>query len=154
MKEDFQWICKSFSSLKLEELYALGQLRQAVFVVEQHAPYLDFDGLDQEAQHILAYKGEELLAYARIIPPELQYPDAASIGRVCVAPQARGQQLGRVLMQKALASCHKLYGAWDIRISAQTYLRPFYESFGFVAYGPFYLEDQLPHRAMRLAFPL
>ena len=70
----------SFEELSLLELYHLMALRQAVFVVEQDCPYLDADGKDFDSYHVLGYRGEELLAYTRIVPPGISYPEFSSIG--------------------------------------------------------------------------
>jgi len=41
-----------------------------------------------------------------------------------------------------------LFPDTPIKISAQSYLIRFYESYGFVPLGEDYLEDDIPHRAM------
>ena len=41
-----EWVCKHHSDLGKEQLYAILQLRTAVFVVEQRCPYQEVDGQD------------------------------------------------------------------------------------------------------------
>ncbi|MEM9992202.1 MAG: GNAT family N-acetyltransferase [Bacteroidota bacterium] len=142
---------KAFEDLHLHELYELLKLRQAIFVVEQNCPYLDADDKDQIAQHLLGYAGKELLAYARILPRGISYPDCASIGRVIVATAARGKKQGHILMQHAIATTQKLYPETPIKISAQAHLQKFYERLGFRATGEAYLEDNIPHIGMLLS---
>lgn len=148
-----QWHCLSFEELSLRQLYELAKLRQIVFVVEQNAAYLDFDGKDYPAQHVFAELPDgSVAAYARIIPPDVAYPGEYSIGRVVNHPDHRGQGLGRQLFALAMQRCYALYGPVPVRISAQTYLEQFYQSFGFVSTDDRYLEDGLPH--VEMFFPV
>lgn len=145
-----KWIIKPFAELSLLELYDVMVLRQAIFIVEQNCPYLDADGKDLNGTHLLGYEAEKLVAYARLLPQGVSYPDAVSIGRVVNAAEVRGRGVGRDLMQQAIAAARQLFGNQVILISAQCYLTRFYESFGFVAVGTPYLEDDIPHIKMRL----
>lgn len=142
---------KPFNDLTLQELYAIGRLRQEVFVVEQNCPYIDFDGRDDQCHHLMFWNAEgELVAYARLVPKGISYPDEPSIGRVITSQKARGTGLGRRLMLAAVEECFRLWGKSPIRISAQTYLLDFYTSLGFVSTGKAYLEDDIPHTEMLL----
>jgi ElaA protein len=67
-------------------------------------------------------------------------------------PDYRGQGLGRQLFALAMQRCYECYGAVPLRISAQTYLEEFYQSFGFVSTDDRYLEDGLPH--VEMFFPV
>ncbi len=138
-----------FHDLSRLELYAIMVLRQAVFVVEQNCPYLDADGKDAEALHLGVYdEAGELLAYARIFKQGIAYADYASIGRVIVAPKARGTGLGYQLMEEAAKQLYQHYGHQPIKISAQAHLQTFYGRLGYRGVGEGYLEDNIPHRAM------
>ena len=139
------WTTKPYAALAVPELYALLQLRNAVFVVEQACAFQDIDGLDADAYHLLAHTAPgELVAYARLFPAGRSYPEA-SIGRVAVAPGFRRHGLGRQLMRQALTECTRLWGPLPIRIGAQLYLREFYRGFGFEQQGAMYLEDDIEH---------
>ncbi len=143
------FLCKPFEALTKKELYDLMVLRQEVFVVEQNCPYLDADGKDFQSWHLLGYdENENLVAYARLIPKGLVYPDYPAIGRVTTAPLIRNTGIGRKLMEEALNWMQQLFGTTSIKISAQTYLKTFYVSFGFKSTGKPYLEDDIPHIAM------
>ena len=149
MAAEITWTTVPFDALTVQELYDLGQLRQAVFVVEQDCPYLDFDGKDAYCWHLMGKTPDQLLAaYARIVPPNVSYPNAASIGRVVVVSTWRGQGLGITLMQEALAAVAERWAGIDIAISAQDYLLDFYQSLGFVPSTDRYLEDGIPHTKM------
>ncbi|SFR36706.1 ElaA protein [Robiginitalea myxolifaciens] len=136
-----------FESLTPQEVYLILQLRAAVFVVEQECPYLDPDGKDQEALHVLGFDAGNLVAYTRILTPGKDGADC-SIGRVVVDPQHRGAGSGRELMLKSMETAQEHLGCESIHLSAQGYLREFYESLEFHAYGEPYLEDDIPHIAM------
>ncbi len=127
------------------------RLRQDVFVLEQQCLYPDIDVLDESSTHLLGFNAEdELIAYLRIVPPELHYPEPA-IGRVVIAQSSRGQGLGRVLITEGVRLTQRLYPASDIRISAQSHLVALYEEAGFESVGEAYLEDGIPHQEMLLA---
>ena len=83
------WQCKKFSDLSVGELYDILQLRNEVFVVEQNCSYQDCDGKDFNSYHVTGWVEDKLIAYSRILPPGLSYPDAASIGRVVTSPLFR-----------------------------------------------------------------
>jgi ElaA protein len=140
---------RAWDQLSLEELYALLQFRQEVFVVEQHCPYLDADGKDPLARHLwLDDREGRMLAYCRLLPPGVSYPDHASIGRVISRAAHRASGLGRQIMLRALEETQGLWPGAPIRISAQCYLEDFYTSLGFRGHGEVYPEDDIPHRAM------
>ena len=144
-----RWTWKSFPELTLDELYALLALRQEVFVVEQRSIYQDVDGLDGGSLHLLGHEDAEggpyLAAYLRILPPDLKFPGASSLGRVVTSPKARGRGLGREIVERGLAQLDARYPEAPVRISAQHYLQRFYEDFGFHAEGDVYDEDGIPH---------
>jgi len=144
---DYQWLTRTFAELSQAQLYALLRLRQEVFVVEQHCIYLDLDGLDQDARHMLCMLDDRLLAYQRCLAPGLSYPES-SLGRIVVSPGARGRQLGRALVQRGVDFNIRHWPRADIRINAQAYLRGFYTDLGFVAAGEEYVEDGIPHVQM------
>ncbi|HEY0779447.1 MAG TPA: hypothetical protein VGD56_15880, partial [Gemmatirosa sp.] len=50
------WRCAPFAELSLGDLYAALQLRALVFVVEQTCPFLDVDGSDHLARHLLGWR--------------------------------------------------------------------------------------------------
>ncbi len=140
-----------FNQLTRDDMYELLQLRQQVFVVEQKCPYLDADGLDQYAWHLLARdtNGEtsNLAGYLRVIFPGKKYTEPA-IGRLLTAESVRGKGIGWKLMQEALRHLAIEYDDKHIRISAQLYLKKFYEELGFTTTTDAYDEDGIPHIGM------
>jgi len=143
--------CLSFDELSPHTLYEILALRQEVFVVEQNCPYQDCDGKDLQSWHLMG-RDElgKLICYTRLLPGGLAYQGYASIGRVVIAPSARGTGSGKVLMEKSIETCRQLFGNKPIKIGAQSYLLKFYQGFGFRSTGEEYMEDGIPHTKMIL----
>lgn len=141
------WLVCRWEDLSAPLLHGMLQLRQAVFVVEQTCPYLDLDGADLDAWHVLGEEGGEVKACARLLAPGVKY-DEASIGRVCTALDVRGRGVGRELMAQCMGALQRIWPDESVRISAQSYLIPFYASLGFETTGHAYLEDGIPHEEM------
>ena len=144
-----KWQTLAFNELGLDQLYRVLALRQRVFVVEQQCAYLDLDDKDQAAVHILGIDNGSLIAYQRCLPPGSSYPLESSLGRIVVHPDHRGTQLGRALVTLGINYNSDTWPGSDICISAQAHLQRFYASLGFIAEGPEYPEDGIPHRKMR-----
>lgn len=138
---------KSFSELTNIELYNLLQLRSAIFVVEQDCVYQDLDGNDDKALHVLGIKNDKIVAYTRIFKPG-DYFELASIGRVIVAKNERLHKYGLHIMDASAEAIKVRFNETTIKISAQVYLKKFYNSLGFNEVGDTYLEDNIPHIAM------
>lgn len=138
---------KHFSQLSTNELYDMLQLRAQIFVVEQDCVYNDLDGLDKVATHILCVKEGAVVGCARLLKPGTRFPHH-SIGRLVVKDSERGTGLGIQLMQEATNFLLNEWKAETIKISAQKYLRRFYEELGFEVVTDEYLEDGIPHFGM------
>lgn len=138
---------KTFEALTKQELYDLLQLRSEVFVVEQDCVYQDVDGKDQKALHVLGYKETKLVAYTRLFKPG-DYFKESSIGRVVVAKNERHFKYGYDIMTSSIDAIKLHYNETLIKISAQLYLKSFYNNLGFKEIGEAYLEDDIPHIAM------
>jgi ElaA protein len=142
-----QWSWHRFAELGVDNLYDALQLRCRVFVLEQ-GPYLDPDGVDRHAWHLLGRDDEgALVSYLRVVDPGVKY-DEPSIGRVITAPEVRGNGSGRVLMAEGMAGCGRYWPGRAVRISAQARLERFYNGCGFVRVGENYIEDTIPHVEM------
>ncbi|QMM53619.1 GNAT family N-acetyltransferase [Enterobacter sp. RHB15-C17] len=144
-----QWQDLHHSELTVSALYALLKLRCEVFVVEQTCPYQDIDGDDLvgENRHILGWKDDALVAYARILKSEDDF-DPVVIGRVIISSKARGEKLGYKLMEQTLESCKKQWPDKALYLGAQAHLQPFYAHFGFAPVTEVYDEDGIPHIGM------
>jgi ElaA protein len=146
-----EWQWKRLAELEPQALYALLAARAAVFVVEQECAFLDLDGLDACAWHLLGWAVADdaptLAAYLRLIDPGRKYTEP-SIGRVLTTAAFRGSGLGRAAMAEGLARAAGLYPGCAIRIGAQQRLERFYAEFGFRTVSPPYIEDGIAHVEM------
>jgi ElaA protein len=141
------WRWTHYAGLALDDLYDALALRCRVFVLEQ-GPYLDPDGLDRDAWHLLGRDaGGALQAYLRLVDPGRRF-DEPSIGRVVTAPEVRGRGVGRLLVGEGVARAGHAWPGRALRISAQSHLQRFYGGFGFRTVGPAYTEDGIPHVEM------
>ncbi|PVZ20382.1 MULTISPECIES: GNAT family N-acetyltransferase [unclassified Pseudomonas] len=142
------WTCLHHSALDKAQLHCLLKLRCEVFVVEQQCAYPDIDGLDLagDTHHLLGEQGEQLLAYLRLLPRDT---GEVAIGRVIIAPAARGQGLGHQLMAQALEQAALRWPGQGLYLSAQAHLTDYYKGYGFSPEGEPYLEDGIPHIDMR-----
>ncbi|MFD6566375.1 GNAT family N-acetyltransferase [Micromonospora profundi] len=136
----------TFADLDARTLHDLLKLRVDVFVVEQNCPYPDIDGRDVEpgTRHLWLTDGDAPVAYLRILADP---GGLARIGRVVVAPTARGGGHAGRLMTAAL----EVVGNQPCVLEAQSHLVGFYARHGFEVNGPEYLEDGIPHTPMRRA---
>lgn len=132
-----------FDALDARAAYDVWRLRQDVFVVEQACPYPDLDGRDAEpgSRHVLLHEDEALIGYARVLDDGAEW----RIGRVALTRAGRGRGLADVLMHTALQVCP----GRDVVLDAQSPLAAWYTSHGFVADGPEFVEDGIPHLPMR-----
>ncbi|KAB8152084.1 GNAT family N-acetyltransferase [Kordia sp. TARA_039_SRF] len=139
---------KPFEAFTIDELYDVLQLRSEVFVVEQDCVYQDVDGKDRKALHVVGNdENGKIVAYTRLFDAG-DYFEKASIGRVVVSKDARAFGYGHEIIKASIAAIKTHYHTEAIKISAQTYLRKFYNAHGFTQIGTEYLEDGIPHIAM------
>ena len=136
---------KKFNEIDIKTLHNIFLIRAEVFIVEQQCAYQDIDGKDTKSTHIIGKKKEEIIAYSRIMNLN---NDFCSIGRVLVKKDLRKKGLGIKLMKKSIEEATRLYNKKKIKISAQKYLKNFYEDLGFKHTGKSYLEDGIPHIEM------
>ncbi len=141
------WQVAVLETMSPQCLYALLQLRSEVFVVEQNCVFQDMDGSDKRALHLMAWRGDSLVACARCFEPGIQF-DEASIGRIATRMSMRGHGLGHLLVQKAIALVTSTWGSQPIRIGAQARLKRFYQEHGFDDMGLPYIEDGIDHLEM------
>ncbi len=142
------WVYKPFNQLSVDELYSILQLRNEVFSVEQNCVYQDADDKDQPAYHFCGWDENKLVAYCRILPKGISYVHP-SIGRVVTSPEYRENGYGREMMQLAVKKTTEQFNDSIIIISAQLYLKKFYESIGFAQISDEYSEDGIPHIKMQ-----
>lgn len=143
-----------FDDLPPRLLYGVMALRQRVFVVEQNCAYVDLDGRDPQARHLVAVTDDSLrpAGCLRLFGPDAAEAEpAARLGRIVVSPDFRKTGLGPALIRDGLAEAARLYPGCSTVISAQAALAGYYAGFGFSAEGAAYDEDGIPHVQMRAA---
>lgn len=166
MQPTVRWQWTRFDELAPRDLYALLRARSEVFVVEQRCAFVDADGIDPHAWHLLGWvrpapgparepggetaAAEVLAAYLRLIEPGRVF-DEPSIGRVLTVAAFRRIGLGRPLMKEGLRKSAELYPDRALRIGAQRRLERFYLSMGFRTVSPPYSEDGIDHVQMLFA---
>lgn len=159
MQPELRWQWTRFDDLEPRHLYALLRARIEVFIIEQRCAFVDTDGLDLHAWHLLGWveprptsdRGDPappvLAAYLRLIEPGRVF-DEPSIGRVLTVAPFRRVGLGRPLMKEGLRKVAELYPGDAVRIGAQIRLERFYQSLGFRTVSEMYIEDGIEHVQM------
>lgn len=120
-------------------------LRREVFVWEQKVPEAEeHDDYDMTATHFVAIGEGEVVGTLRLI----DLPEHVKIGRVAVRQAFRGRGIARRMIAAAMAHARQA-GRDCFYLTAQSDKLGFYESLGFVAFGPEFIDGGMPHRAMR-----
>lgn len=137
-----------FSELSAKQMYDIAQLRQDVFIIEQNCIYADLDGMDNQANHLMIYEGNILLAYSRLFSVNLKHKNATSIGRIIVHKSKRRTEVGPKLIKCSLDWCLENFPNTTVYIEAQAALKEYYRNFGFIEEGEVYSVDDIPHLKM------
>lgn len=128
-----------------DSLTAIEYIRTKVFQEEQGvSAELEFDGLDAEATHFLAYVGNEAVGTARIRAIDAK---ASKIERLAVLPEYRQRGIGTKLMH-AVLSAITLSNKSVAIVHAQAYIASMYLQLGFAAVGSEFVEANIPHLKM------
>lgn len=136
-------LSKKFSELTTEELYQIIDLRLRVFVEEQKILYADTDFKDQKCLHYYIKKDGKIVSYMRLLPAGLKYKEIA-FGRVATDKRYRNLGLASEIIKKAMQD----FKGEPFRISAQAYLKKYYEKLGFKTVSDIYLEEEVEHIEM------
>ena len=137
-------LVKPFRELTPDELYAIVQAREKVFLLEQHIICQDLDGVDRDAIHVALLDGTAVLAYLRLFEKD----GDAVIGRVLTT--VRGEGYGRRVMDLARQAAIERMAVRRILLHSQSYAIPFYEKCGYHAISDEFLEEGIPHRLMAM----
>lgn len=121
-------------------------IRITVFCREQSIPEeLDFDGLDPECYHSLAFaRSGEPIGTGRM-------QKDGHLGRIAVLKQWRKQGVGRALVD-FLAEIAKAEGLFQVYLNAQMQAVPFYEELGFCPESSTFYEAGIEHCRMTKKF--
>ena len=122
-------------------------IRRAVFIEEQHVPEAEeWDDLDQVTTHFIGVDRGVDIATGRLFISG----GIAKLQRIAVLKKARGRNIGFDLISTMIDVAQQDDSVRQLKLSAQTYAIPFYERFGFVAFGDEYDDAGIPHRDMTL----
>ncbi|MGK0501022.1 MAG: putative GNAT family N-acyltransferase [Oceanicoccus sp.] len=121
----------------------LSAIRNAVFVQEQQVPVeLEMDEHDADAQHWLAFDGDQAIATVRMLKD-------GHIGRMAVLKYYRGNGIGNNILQHLIETV-KQQSLFEVYLHSQTHAIGFYQKLGFSAYGDEFMDAGIPHRNMKL----
>lgn len=133
---------KPFHGLTLMALYEILWLRNEVFVVGQKiTEEAEVDGRDPECVHVLGRSPTgQLVATARLF----MQVQPVKIGRVSVDRSMQRHRIGTQLM----AYVAHIIGNEPASLSAQLYLKDWYQRLGWEVRGEVYDEAGIPHISM------
>ncbi len=139
---------KSFQELSAQQLYRIMQLRETVFIFEQHCDEPELDDLDFQALHIFIENSDKIIAYARFFVPDNQGKNEIVLGRFVVAKEYRGKGYARQVMEGFLEYAASFYPTTSLVLSSQYYAKDFYAKYGFKERGEPYDEAGIRHIKM------
>lgn len=138
---------KTIDEMTGREVFCVERLRIETFVTEQKITLPELDDKDLKAIHVYQLNDDEdnALATCRIF----QDKDGKwIIGRVAVAKVARGQKLGKIMLEAVHKYLKEEKGATGISCHAQQYVQKFYESLGYQTQGEIFQEAGIDHIMM------
>ena len=172
---------KHFSELTSSEFYDIAQVREKVFLLEQHIVCQDFDGVDKRAVHITlredagagnagagnAGAGNEAgggavtgagavsggaVSGGRILAYLRMFEDGGRVIVGRVLTTERGKGYGMKVMAAAEEVARERFGTNSIMLHSQTQAIPFYLKCGYAVTSEEFLEEGVPHRMMEKVF--
>jgi len=134
-----------------EEFPAIAAIRKSVFQEEQGVdPALEFDGKDETSDHLIAYLDAKAVGTTRI---RYLNEKTAKIERLAVLSTARGQGIGKKIMENALLFIANK-NIQEVMIHSQEYVKDLYLKLGFLEEGEIFEEAGIPHVKMRKTLQL
>jgi len=123
-------------------------IRYKVFVQEQGVDLElendEYDSLESACTHILVLKEEKALGTGRIRILD----GIGKIERVCVLSEARGQHVGKEIMD-ALESIATEKRCHAVKLGAQIQVQKFYEQLGYHVSSEPFIDAGIPHVMMQ-----
>lgn len=121
------------------------RVRLTVFVDEQG--FVDeVDEIDNIADHVVLYDGNEAIGTCRVFPSETAH--TYILGRLCVLKPHRGKKMGSLLVRAAEDRVAER-GGTCLTLHAQCRAQAFYEQLGYAPYGAVEDEQGCPHIWMK-----
>ncbi|MFJ7639961.1 GNAT family N-acetyltransferase [Peribacillus sp. NPDC097225] len=122
-------------------------IRSKVFVEEQGVPLEDefdeFDTLDSQCEHILAYHNELPVGTGRIRTVD----GFGKLERICILKPYRKLGYGKIII-KALEEIAEKNEGSKVKLHGQKQAEGFYENLGYLTSSDLFMEDGIPHVLM------
>ena len=130
-----------------EEMKKSYAIRTKVFCEEQKiSKVIEFDYLDHLCGHFLIFDDKKAIATARVRQKE---ENILKIERVAVLLEFRRLKVGSTLIKNIIQYSKNLNENISFILHSQIAVADFYESINFISYGDKFLEDGIPHIAMK-----
>ena len=141
----YNFIFKKVSSRQeMEKSYAI---RTKVFCEEQKiSKEIEFDNLDHLCSHFLIFDDKKAIATARVRQKE---ENILKIERVAVLFEFRRLKVGSTLIKNIIQYFINSNENISFILHSQVAVADFYENINFISYGDEFLEDGIPHIAMK-----
>lgn len=142
---DFEF--KKIDEMTGREMFCISRLRDEVFVTEQEITLPELDDEDLHAIHVFILNDNktDALATCRIFQDEDGH---WILGRVAVSKKARGQHLGRKMLEEVHRYLKDKLEVKNLSCHAQMPVKQFYEKLGYQAVGDTFDEGGISHIQM------
>ncbi|HEX7047172.1 MAG TPA: GNAT family N-acetyltransferase [Gammaproteobacteria bacterium] len=126
-----------------KDINPIREVRTEVFIEEQNVSQEEeWDGLDDQCLHVLALDdNDDPIGTGRLLPE-------GKIGRMAVLAHWRGKGVGAAILEMIMQEA-EARGFTEVKLAAQVHAVPFYEKFGFTAYGDEFMDAGIPHYWMK-----
>jgi len=130
-----------------QELQEAFKIREIVFIDEQECPpEEEFDGLDDESIHFIAYITDEPVGTSRYRTTD----KGVKLERFAVLKEHRGKGVGKRLVQTAIVQIAATFEAGTLLyMHAQLDAMPLYARYGFEKVGDKFVEAGIEHFLMK-----
>jgi len=130
----------------VEQKEIIFSIREQVFVIEQSVDAdIEWDGRDHLCRHVIAFSDDHApIGTGRLLP-------GGHIGRIAVIASWRDKGVGSAILE-ALISIAREEETDSVYLNSQTQAIAFYKRFGFVPDGTVFMEANIAHQKMTLAF--
>ena len=134
--------------INAEDALHMVKIRTDVFLIEQHVPPHDeFDGSDEDKEHLLIYNNNEPIGTIRY---HFEEEHVIHLSRIAIIKAARGHGYGKAALQQLMNQLAARVCPVTFVLDAQTQALGFYEKLGFKKVGDEFLDANIPHFHMFL----
>ncbi|WP_044337657.1 GNAT family N-acetyltransferase [Rossellomorea aquimaris] len=128
-----------------DQIQEVFNIRKTVFVEEQKVPLEEeIDEFENDSTHFVLYDQNHAVGAGRFRILD----GIGKVERICVLESVRGKGAGREIML-AIEEYAKQLPLSQLKLNAQTYAIPFYESLDYKVTSDEFLDAGIPHKAMK-----